>query len=304
VIASEGSEALKLPNFSWKQASTWTRIALGFLFLVAMADRIRSGLPELPGASELPNTLLYALEQALQDKPWNVAGIAALFILWLLLQILDRRLGDYRPPGDYWMHSVAWIALYLFMTGWEIVKLMTPSISSVSGYWFIWVWLVLALIVDYGIWVVALGPNGLKLDHLNWTIIDFATLMMAFFVVTLFDQLQGQLGAWRWLVAIFLLLASIASILLSHYGDFPAPKEYRWLRWLALAAFAAGFLFNVFNQQMVGADDVVSGLFAGLSLLAWSIGAIALIADIVLRFYARGPHQDLDEINYRYRRRR
>jgi hypothetical protein len=191
VVTSEGIEALRKVRFNWKQVSLWARIALGLVFLVAMADKIRSQLPELAGPSELPSTLLYALGQALQTRPWNVAGIGVLFILWLFLQILDRRLGDYRPdqgsPRDYWMHSVTWIAIFLFMVGWEIYKLMTSSTSRVPRDWFLWFYLVLALIVDYSVWVVALDPGRTKLDRLNWHTIDLATMALVVLIFTLVE---------------------------------------------------------------------------------------------------------------------
>lgn len=298
-----GSEALRKSRFNWKHESLRVRIALGFVFLVAMADKIRSELPELPGPSELPNTLLDALGQALQTRPWNVAGILALLILWLFLQILDRRLGDYRPLGDYWQHSISWIALYLFMAYWELVKLMAPSISKVSVDWLVWAYLVLSLIIYYSLWVVALGPGKLN-DELNWRLIDYATAMIALSVAILFTQLQGQSGAWRWLTTIFLLLASTAGILASHFGDFPAPKKYRWVRWVVLSAVAIEVFLLSFSRQMVNADDSVLNFFVHLEEMVFGIGLIALIADSALRFNSRRSHQHLDEINYRYRRRR
>jgi hypothetical protein len=308
VITSKGSEASRKARFNWKQASLWAFITLGLVFLVAMADKIRSELPELAGPSELPNTLLYALGQALQTRPWNVAGIAALFILWLFLQILDRRLGDYRPdqgpPRDYWAHSVTWIAIFLFMVGWEIYKLMTPSTSRVPRDWFLWVYLVLALIVDYSVWVVALDPGRPKLDRLNWRGLNLATVAVAVLILALVETFQGKSSAWQWLLLALLLLASTASILVSHFGDFPAPKKCRWIRWLALGAYAASIFVYYFTLQMVDADDRVSGFLEGLLLITASISAIALIADSALRFSSRRGRHRIDEINYRYRRRR
>jgi hypothetical protein len=58
---------------------------------------------------------------------------------------------------------------------------------------------------------------------------------------------------------------------------------------------------------MVDADSSASSFFTRLFLLLMGIGLIALVVDFVLRIDSKRPyqpHQDLDEINYRYRRRR